>query len=104
MKRYPTYHRKGSVCIKRESDTIGTQVEISSFEHYNHPSLKFLKFSTKRLFDEHIQSMTEVDHETFEQFLINLYQAKRQRSGFRESHAAVPGYEEKREPRVYEWQ
>jgi hypothetical protein len=103
MKRYPTYHSKGSICIRRESDTIGTQVEISSFEHYNNPGLKFLKFSDKRTFDTHLQSMGLVDHKTFEDFLIDLYQIKKQRSGFRESHASSPEFEEKREPRAYEW-
>ncbi|HLT74794.1 MAG TPA: hypothetical protein VKZ68_06900 [Ohtaekwangia sp.] len=88
---YPSYYRKGSVCIKREDSRSGKQVDLSESSHRN--PFRLIQTNDKAGFDKIVSGMELVSFETYERFLILLHNKSRQEArSFRETHDQSPEY------------
>ncbi len=88
---YPSYYRKGPVCIKRENSRSGKQVDLSETSHRD--PFKVIQTSDKASFDEIVSGMEPVSFETYERFLILLHnKSKQEARSFRETHDHSPEY------------
>ncbi len=88
---YPSYYRKGSVCIKREDSRSGKQVDLS--ETSQRSPFKLILTADKESFDKIVSGMQRVSFETYERFLVLLHNRSRQEArSFRETHNQSPEY------------
>lgn len=91
MNLYPTYYRKGSVCIKREDPLRGKQVDLS--EQPDHAPFKMIQTKDKAAFDLLVASMEMVSNETYERYLILLHnKSKYEAQSFRDVHSRSPEF------------
>ena len=91
MNLYPAYYRKGSVCIKREDQRNGKQVDLSEQALRNPFSV--IHTRDKAAFDQIISGMELVSNETYERYLILLHnRSKHEAQTFREAHHQSPDF------------
>ena len=90
---FPTYYQKGSVCIKRESTTMGKQVTIPEACRINSFGFQLVHTDDKLKFDDLVKDMKGVSNEVYERYLIILHQFnQKQPSAFRETHNLTPEF------------
>ena len=88
---YPSYYRKGPVCIKRETSTSGKQVDLD--ENNDDKPFSIINSADKKTFDRLVASMEIVSFETYERYLILLHKkAQHEARTFRESHQKAPEF------------
>jgi hypothetical protein len=88
---YPSYYRKGSVCIKRETAVTGKQVNLD--ESYRNEAFRVINAADKKSFDDLISTMDIVSFETYERYLILLHKRTQvEAKTFRELHNRVPEF------------
>jgi hypothetical protein len=88
---YPSYYRRGSVCIKRETAVTGKQVNLN--ESYRDDAFRVINAADKRSFDDLISEMDIVSFETYERYLILLHKRTQvEAKTFREVHSEVPEF------------
>jgi hypothetical protein len=101
MSLYPTYYRKGSVCIKREDPKTGKQVDLS--EKAANKPFEFIHTPDKHTFDALVSTMEIVSFETYERYLILLHnKSKFEAQSFRDMHHRSPEYVNNVRRRSYE--
>ena len=88
---YPTYYRKGTICIKRESPRRGKQVDLS--ETGSKKPFQIVETNDKLSFDRMVESMERVSFEIYERYLILLHKKSQlEAKTFRQSHARSPEF------------
>lgn len=88
---YPSYYKKGSVCIKRETAVTGMRVNID--ENYRNDAFRAINAVDKSSFDKLISGMDIVSFETYERYLILLHKRTQMEARtFRELHNSVPEF------------
>lgn len=98
---YPSYYRKGPVCIKRETSTSGKQVNLN--ENNDDKPFSIITSANKTAFDLLVASMELVSFETYERYLILLHKkAQQEARTFRESHQKSPEFLHANPRRYYE--
>ena len=88
---YPTYYRKGTVCIKRESPRRGKQVDLS--ETGSKKPFQVVETTDKLGFDRIVENMERVSFEIYERYLILLHKKSQlEAKTFRQLHARSPEF------------
>jgi len=91
MNIYPSYYRKGTVCIKRESPRRGKQVDLS--ETGSKKPFQVVETGDKLSFDRMVEEMEMVSFETYERYLILLHKKSQlEAKTFRQSHFRSPEF------------
>jgi hypothetical protein len=74
---YPQFFRKGGVCIKRESDTLGNRIELP--EPCKSPTANYVQLSvdSKVSFDNLVTGMETVSAEVYKNYLQVVYRLNR---------------------------
>lgn len=86
MEAYPQFYRKGSICIVREGDTYGEQIEIPEPRRVINLIHTRITLPSKNRFDEMISDMENVTQEVYEKYISAFYRIKRKRpKQFREN-------------------
>lgn len=73
MTKYPKYYRLLGRCIKRTSETTGTEVRTPDNIADIFPfGMSLVTYPDKARFDEELAKMEEVDQECFKAYILNL--------------------------------
>lgn len=98
---YPSYYRKGSICIKRETPVTGKQVNLD--EDFRHEAFRVITAESKQSFDALVSQMDPVSFETYERYLILLHKRTQYEARtFRDLHHRAPEFVMPERPRSYE--
>ena len=100
MSFYPSFHRLGPVCIKRESARTGKKVNISEVTETK--GVVDIVLPDKESFDRMVGQMEVVSWDTFDRYLVLLNKREEQNAvaTFRETHKEVPAFYEQDNARI----